>query len=178
MSENDRTGKKGDRQYRTTDLDTLRHFDRSVEDREILITLYEQTCTTWRLLVDVRFKLFALVPTASLFSLAVFFGATDPQKQLHPRLLLAFACFGLLVTLGLSIYDIRNSQLYDDLISRGRKIEDELGVATAVFLGRKNPKWPFVNHTTATWLIYGSAISAWIAGLIWAGARAFPSLVF
>jgi len=50
-----------ERAYKTTDLVTLRAYKGTPEDRDLLQKLYEQTCTTWRMLVDVRFKLFALV---------------------------------------------------------------------------------------------------------------------
>ena len=110
-----------DRHYKTANIPTLRKSsDRpqcSDKDRELLLKIDEQTCNSWRMLVDVRFKLYALVPTASLISLAIFIGATDPQKQLHPRLLLAFAVLGLVATTGLLIYELRNSQLHNDLIS-------------------------------------------------------------
>jgi hypothetical protein len=128
-----------ERHYQMTPIPTLRSdSDRPKlvdQDREILLKLYEQTCTTWRMLVDVRFKLFALVPTASLIALATIFGATDPQKQMHPRSLFAFAVLGLMTVIGLLIYELRNSQLHDDLISRGRKIEDELGSIPLSFAG-------------------------------------------
>ena len=68
------------------------------------------------------------------------FGGGDATKYFSPKLRLLFACLGLVVTLGLLIYELRNSQLHDDLISRGRKIEDELGVDTGVFRGRRSPK--------------------------------------
>jgi hypothetical protein len=158
-------------EYDTSDLPTLRG-DRASElplgDRELLFKLYEQTCTTWRMLVDVRFKLLALVPTASLLSLAAVIGTAEPGKIHAPHVRL-FSVLGLIVTLGPSIYDRRNSELHDDLISRGRKIEDELGVDTCVFRGRKLTEG-IIKHDYATNLIYGAAIVAWIAA-IWITAR-------
>jgi hypothetical protein len=158
-----------DRAYKTTDLPTLRESTGTPADRDLLLKLYEQTCTTWRMLVDVRFKLFALVPTASLISLATVFSGGDSTKYFSPTLRLLFASLGLAATLGLLTYELRNSQLHDDLISRGRKIEDELGVDTAVFRGRKVAKGP-IKHDYATFLIYGAAIIAWVAS-IWTSAR-------
>ena len=35
---------------------------------------------------------------------------------------------------GLWIYDTRNNELYDELISRGRRIEAELGIHTGAYL--------------------------------------------
>jgi hypothetical protein len=76
-----------------------------------------------------------------------------------------FCLFGLLVTLGLRIYDLRNSDLYDDLISRGRKLEEELGVRTGHFRGRLKANWP-IQHDAAIALIYGTAIAAWVAAFV------------
>jgi len=157
-------GDEPDRAYQTTDIPTLRGDVSSAIRDELLLKLYEQTCTTWRVLVDVRFKLFALVPTASLVALATLLSSGEPAKFSGPRLL--FSILGLVTTLGLLIYELRNSELHDDLISRGRKIEDELGVHAAVFRGRKKPKGFIVKHGTATWLIYGSAIVAWVVAIL------------
>jgi hypothetical protein len=163
------------RQYRTTDIPTLRS-DGAGElhpgDRELLVELYEQTCTTWRMLVDVRFKLLALVPTASLLSLATLTGTAEANKIYMPQVGPLFAVLGLIVTGGLLIYDRRNSELHDDLISRGRKIESELGVHTGVFLGRKVAKG-IVKHDNATNLLYGAAIVAWVASIGITGSRLF-----
>jgi hypothetical protein len=158
------------RAYKATDLPTIRE-DAAVpaDRRDLLLKLYEQTCTTWRMLIDVRFKLLALVPTVSLISLATVFGTESSPKYLSPKLRLLFAVLGLVATSGLLIYDLRNSQLHDDLISRGRKIEDELGVDTGVFRGRKVAKG-LVKHDNATILIYGAALVAWISA-IWIAAR-------
>jgi hypothetical protein len=137
------------RAYKTTELPTLKTPHATSEKEALLLAIYDQTCTTWRMLVDVRFKLFALVPTASLLSLAAVFGGGDSTKllPLHMRLLLAI--LGLIATVGLLIYELRNSQLHDDLISRGRKIEDELGIDTAVFRGRRTARG-LLKHDHAT----------------------------
>ncbi|WP_198033017.1 hypothetical protein [Methylosinus sp. PW1] len=157
----------------TTHLPTIRSArvaELSPGDSDLLFKLYEQTCTTWRMLVDVRFKLLALVPTASLLSLATVIGSGEPSKFIAPQVRILFSVLGLMVTLGLLIYDLRNSELHNDLIIRGRKIEDELGVDTGVFRGRLEPqKFSLIRHSSATNLIYGAAIVAWLAA-IWISA--------
>ena len=67
---------------------------------------------------------------------------------------------------GLTIYDQRNSELYDDLISRGRKIEEELGFSTGQFLGRFDPKRNGINHSNGTRLVYGASLAGWLLALI------------
>ena len=69
--------------------------------------------------------------------------------------------FGLVVTAALSIYERRNSELYDDLISRRRHLEHHLGATSGVFLGRLGGRWP-VRHDTALFLIYGATLLAWV----------------
>lgn len=160
-----------DRACKATDLPTIREGGATPADRrDLLFKLYDQTCITWRTLIDVRFKLLALVPTLSLISLATVFGIGDAAKHIFLQLRLLFAFLGLIVTIGLLIYDLRNSQLHDDLISRGRKIEDELGVDTGVFRGRRVARG-FIKHDNATILIYGAALIAWMSA-IWVSARA------
>ena len=122
-----------DRAYKSSDKPTLQGNASPTVNQDLLLKLYEQTGITWRALVDVRFKLLALVPTASLVALASLLSSGDLQKFFGLRLL--FSVLGLVTTLGLLVYDLRNSELHDDLISRGRKIEDELGVHTGVFRG-------------------------------------------
>lgn len=158
-------GDRENRKYQTTDLPTLRTPREPAQDEALLLSIYDQTCSTWRMLVDVRFKLLALVPTASLLSLATVFGGGDATRFLTPRTRLLFAVLGLVATLGLLIYDLRNSQLHDELISRGRKIEDELGVDTGVFRGRPDGVG-LLKHDHATWLIYGAAVVAWMAAIV------------
>src|SRR5262245_66090238 len=75
--------------------------------------------------------------------------ATDVFEQLHiwvqllaanmlktwPGAFIGFllAVVGFCVTYAMWSYDQRNDGLYDDLISRGRKLEEELGVDTGIF---------------------------------------------
>jgi hypothetical protein len=143
-------GDRENRQYKTADLPTLIAGLDHWKHRELLYKIYEQTCTTWRALVDVRFKLFAIVPTVSLLLLANIFGASG--KDLSPRMKLFLSLLGLIVTIGLLVYELRNSQLHDDLISRGRKIEEELGIDTGVFRGRTIAR-SLIKHDVATFLI-------------------------
>lgn len=72
---------------------------------------------------------------------------------------------GFLITLAIKIYDQRNSELHDQLISRGRKIEEEMGVDNGVFMGRRKPSKRFlgipVRHGIIN-LIYWTCLLMWI----------------
>ena len=152
------------RAYKTIDLPTLTGQSSSVEQRALLLKLYEETSSAWRMLVDVRFKLLALVPSVSLLSLVSLLGGDQSIDRLPSSLKLIFSVLGFVVVIGLLVYDIRNSQLHDDLISRARKIESELGVDTGIFLGRKSPKG-FIMHSVSTSLIYGASICSWLIAI-------------
>ena len=80
---------------------------------------------------------------------------------------------GIRITYAVRIYDRRNDELYDDLISRGRKIEEELGVHTGIFKGRLKGTTKdkifrkLINHGRALHLIYSSVFIGWIALIVW-----------
>jgi hypothetical protein len=120
--------------------------------------LYGRICDSWRALIDVRFKLLALVPIVSGFGVTK---VLEANTSLSPTAGTGLALIGLFATLGLLIYDLRNSELHDDLISRGRRIEDELGVDTGQFRGRlKASNW-WIKHDNAMFIIYGASLLAW-----------------
>jgi hypothetical protein len=138
----------------------------------VLLATYTEVTASWRMLTDVRFKLLGLVPLASVVILGSLFkvdstGASGLASLGGNPLVWLLAGVGLIATIGLWVYDRRNSQLYDDLISRGRRIEAELGLDTGQFLGRKEPSRAWLNHTTATSLVYLGSIGAWLVALIW-----------
>lgn len=137
--------------------------------RELRLALYREVCTTWRGLVDVRFKLLALLPPVSF---VVVGGLVQAQDRLPRPALVVAATLGLAVSVGLFVYDRRNSELHDFLISRGRRLESELGVATGQFLGRPRAKSSLVQHDTALSLVYGAVIALWLlAGLVFVNGR-------
>jgi hypothetical protein len=133
----------------------------TAEQAAILVPLYHELCSSWRELIGVRFKLLGLVPAVS----AVALGALLRGDALSTAAGLGITLFGLAVTLALFVYDQRNSQLHDELISRGRRIEFELGITVGQFLGRPG-SWRFVKHDNATNLVYAATIVAWIMGAV------------
>jgi hypothetical protein len=159
----------GSRHYAHSDLPVVtKQIDAKLSDSEraLLQLVYAEVCTTWRALVDVRFKLLALVPFASVAVLVVILPDTGSTERLKGLAGALIAVIGFLVTLGLLFYELRNSQLHNDLISRGRRIEAELGIQTGIFRGRTKPQYPFVNHSTAIFIIYGAALAGWAVALL------------
>jgi hypothetical protein len=99
--------------------------------RALLTDLYTEVCASWRMLVDVRFKLLGLVPAVSALALIQLFEKSDGAEKVGDAVQLVVCMLAFAVTVGLFVYDRRNSGLHDDLISRGRRIERELGMENA-----------------------------------------------
>lgn len=128
------------------------------------LALYTEICNSWRALVDVRFKLLGLVPSVSAALLTVLL-VQKPGEGPGAVGGVVIGMFGLIVVTALAIYDQRNSQLHDELISRGRRLEEELGVLIGQFRGRPS-SWRFVKHDIALATIYIATAAAWVAAVI------------
>jgi hypothetical protein len=136
------------------------------EVREVLSLVYAEVCTSWRELVGVRFKLLGLVPAVSVFAL----GTILARNPFDWVIGIPAVALGLIVTCALAVYDQRNSQLHDELISRGRRIEYELGMSVGQFLGRPGSVG-WVKHDIAILTVYVASVLAWVGGLIYILAR-------
>jgi hypothetical protein len=159
------------RHYKASTLPIFKEGIESPTKRDDLMWLYGELCSSWRMLTDVRFKLLGFVPTVSVAVLINILSRDDPAKGLSSTARTGVIVFGSLVILALYIYDRRNSQLYDDLISRARRIEEELGIDTGQFRGRRKPSNKLIQHDVATNLIYGTALAGWLFALLatWLG---------
>ena len=151
------------RSYKSTSLATLQAGFTVDQNKDLLFMLYDQVCSTWKALIDVRFKLLGLVPTVSIALLATILSTKSDGLTFSGKLLIS--TLGTLTSIGLFIYDKRNSELHDDLISRGRKIEEELGIETGIFRGRLNSTG-IIKHDVATNLVYYSTLVAWVAAIV------------
>lgn len=157
------------RAYRVSPLPVMRADAPELDDasRSILQGLYGEICQSWRMLTDVRFKLLAFLPAITGAILLTILGRpalAGSGLSLPARA--GIAILGFIVTIGIYLYDQRNTELYNDLISRGRRIEAELGIDTGHFRGRLASHNRFVQHDFATGLIYTFTILAWLAALV------------
>jgi hypothetical protein len=152
---------------------------------------YEQINENFRFLADVRFKLLALVPTlggAAVFILAhVGLEAGKAPSSSHSELLvvLLVSLFGFLATLGITLYDQRNSELYNALIHRAKYLERQFGVQSTPGALRKLPfggqfsERPErarrlivkAGHDLGLSLIYGPLLGAWLFPVLYVIAR-------
>lgn len=154
------------RHYTANPLPVLPEGTTKHPHEDSLLKLYSEICSSWRMLTDIRFKLLGLVPTLSGAMLITLLSRSSAIAGLSPIVRIGIAFFGLAITFGIMIYNQRNSQLYNDLISRGRRIEYELGIHTGLFRGRLKPKNRIVNHGMGTNLVYVTTIAGWIFALI------------
>jgi hypothetical protein len=130
---------------------------------------YEQTSLQFRSLVDIRFKVLAATPTLAGLAFATVVSA-DKKISTGVGLL------GALVTFGLILYELRNTQLYDAAMQRMRSLEGKLQFprtrTTAADSGgvhRERPGRDYkflgilpIVHDWALGIVYGSSFGAWI----------------
>ena len=133
----------------------------------VLLALYQTATSGWTTLTDVRFKLLGLLPAVSIIAWAQILGEPALREDAGPFLGMGLGLAGLVVSFGVWVYDQRNDELYNDMISRARRIEAELGVDTGVFRGRLSPKRRGIDHGTATSLVYRTVLSGWVVVLLW-----------
>jgi hypothetical protein len=82
---------------------------------------YEQTLATWRMLVDLRFRLLAFVPAVA--GVLVALGGRSPSATSA-----LVAALGLAALFGIIMYDLRNSQFHDAAIHRAKELEKALAL--------------------------------------------------
>lgn len=161
------------RQYTSIDLPTLEHTKNSNQAADILKELYGETNSNYRNLTDIRFKLLGFVPAVSIIAWTELLDKAKVDTIPSAAIGLIITFLGIRIAYGVRIYDKRNDELYNDLISRGRKIEEELGVHTAIFKGRlkgtsKDKIFKkVINHGRGLDLIYSSVFSGWSLLILW-----------
>jgi len=152
---------------------------------------YTEINNNFRFLADIRFKLLALVPTlggAAVFILAqVGLEAGKAPASSNPELfvVLFVSLFGFLATLGLTLYDQRNSELYNALIHRAKWLETQFGVPGAPGGLKEVPSGGQFNERPkksrhlifqagrdfALALIYGPLLGAWVFPILYSVLR-------
>ena len=117
---------------------------------------YEQTTQLLRTLTDIRFKLIAFVPTFAGASVG-FFARPRPAVEL-----LAIGVLGLVATLGIFLYELRNSQLYATAARRAKDLERQLELSGS----------GLDTHDRGLSLVYGAALAGWSYIVSWGLLRA------
>lgn len=119
---------------------------------------YEQTTELLRSLTDIRFKLLAFVPSIAGAAVA-FMGAGHSATEL-----LAVGALGLAATVGVLLYELNNSELYDEIVERAAVLEDKLGLGLFRLVGSR--------HERGFGLVYGAALAGWTYLVVWGALRA------
>jgi len=139
---------------------------------------YQQTIALLAGLGDVRFKLLALVPTLSGAAVAVL-GRPSSSAEL-----LAVGAIGLIATLGVLLYELRNTQLYDYGLNRAQMLEKALGFEAldgggpgGLFSDRPDRTLRLfgalpVDRDAGLSLVYSAAIAGWTYLLAWGALHA------
>lgn len=128
------------------------------DDIKKLSVVYEQLCATYHAIRDFRAKLLGLLPLAS--GGGIFLLLMNPRSDF----LIPIGLVGVLVTVGLSIYEIHNMQRCRKLIERGTEWESMLTRAGGQFRDhpviRKTKKTSLVE--VAACFVYGSVLAGWL----------------
>jgi len=140
---------------------------------------YDQTTDLLRTLTDVRFKLLAFVPTISGAAVAVV-GRSGSAAELT-----AVGALGLVATLGVLLYEVRNTQVYDYALRRAKELEARLGLVSiyrtaaqgGLFTERPGRAVRLfgiapTGHDRGLALVYGAALAGWSYLVGWGGLRA------
>src|ERR671930_1172254 len=140
---------------------------------------YEQTTDRYRTLVDIRFKLLAIVPTICGIAVGLL-GRPHSAAEL-----LAVGLIGLVATLGIFVYELRNTQIHDAVVERATQLERRLGLdaslgeahAGGLFGERPGHAVRLLGLVTVVGdrglgLVYGAALAGWGYLVAWGALRA------
>ena len=86
---------------------------------------YQTTVDVVKLLSDIRFRCLVFVTAIIAIANALIPGTGNPGTRI------ALGLVGLVATLGITVYDLRNSQLYDAAIHRAKELERQLELLPA-----------------------------------------------
>ena len=124
-----------------------------------LLAEYHEVCNNFRLLTDIRFKLLALLPIGTGAGIAL---TASARPDIKTSLI---GLFGFVVTSSAALYNMRNDQLYNELVSRAAQLERLLGLKEGAFAQRPRT-WrqvgPFMVSHDKIWWIYLSSLAAWL----------------
>ncbi len=149
------------------------------EQTEELRLDYDQTTELLRTLTDVRFKLIAFVPTISGIALGLLtHGHTTAE-------LLAVGSLGLVATLGIVVYELRNTQVYDYALARAQELERGLGLVSIADPSERGGLYSEIprrdrrlfglaaaGHDRGLALVYSAAIGGWGYLVAWGALNA------
>ena len=120
---------------------------------------YAQTTDLLRTLTDVRFKLLAFAPTIAGAAVALLGRGSKPAE------LLAVGAVGWTATVGILVYELHNTQVYEYALAHAEALEQKLGLR--LFTAR-----PHHQHDRPLAIVYAVALGAWTYLIAWGGLAA------
>jgi len=131
---------------------------------------YDQTTRHVHAFTDLRTKMLAFVPTITGAAVGLL-GEPRPASEL-----IGVSLLGLVATLGIFVYELRNAQLYDAMVQRAKELERLLGFPTVQglqgaggVLASRPSRW--FAHDRGWALVYSAAIAGWSYLAAWGFLR-------
>jgi hypothetical protein len=147
--------------------------DETKADIENWRTAYREVCQNHRVVTDFRGKLLTLLPLASGAVISLLISKQSNLNDLAPQYLVAIGVFGILVSIGLFLHELRGIEQCGDLIKVGRSLEEKMGLPEGQFTREDNYYHKqeaglrrfinnFIGPIGAAWIIYPSVGVAWL----------------
>lgn len=119
--------------------------------------VYAQVCTAYNQIADFRAKLLTLLPIASAGGIFLLL-----SESLKPTYLRPIGAFGVLITLGLLLHELRGIQRCRFLVKSGEALERELGTpGLGIFGSVERARFPLGGAGVAALVIYPTVTGAW-----------------
>ena len=123
---------------------------------------YSEVCANFRLLTDIRFRLLTFLPIGTAAGIALALFTAKAEADVAGAFI---GIFGSVVTCALALYNLRNDQLYDELVFRAAQLERYMKVKEGAFAFRPR-SWlsigPIKVEHAKIWWIYLSSLAAWL----------------
>ena len=129
---------------------------------------YDRTTELVQSLLDTRFKLLALVPTIAGAAVGLV-GTPRPAAEL-----LGIGVLGLVATVGILLYELRNSEILEAMLQHAKVLERVLGLEAGPRVhgpegllsrrggsGRRFLGLATATHERGLGLVYGAALGGW-----------------
>jgi hypothetical protein len=147
--------------------------DEEKAEIENVRTEYKEVCQNHRAITDFRGKLLTLIPLASGAGFYLLIPKQSASGDLVPAYLIGIGVFGVLVTVGLFLHELRAIEECGDLIKVGRSLEERMGLPDGQFVREDNYYHrqqtrrgrvtnEFKGPVGAAWIIYPSVGIAWL----------------
>lgn len=143
-----------------------------MEEADAIRLDYDRTIEFVQGFTDLRTKMLAFVPTITGAAVGLL-GEPRPATEL-----IGIALLGLVATLGIFVYELRNAQLNDAMVQRAQELERLLGLPTVQGLQGAGgvlatPSGRWFAHDRGWALVYSAAIAGWSYLAAWGLLRWF-----